>query len=112
MLPLARNTISRTTSPSIFRVRHSAVYSGRGLSRMLTGVVAPSLVAALFLGASVGTARSVAVSRTARQCLRTKAIDVRGFVWITISWDSVGIAEAAGLHFVHRGHDRRRGCAA
>src|SRR6266567_4543142 len=55
---------------------------------------------------------AVSESRPARQCRRTKAIDVRGFVWITLTWDSVGIAEAAGLHFVHRGHDRRRGCAA
>src|SRR6266850_2884428 len=55
MLPLARNTISRTTSPSIFRVRPSAVYSGRGFSNMSTGVVAPSPLAAFFLGASVAT---------------------------------------------------------
>src|SRR6266850_1242277 len=55
MLPLARNTISRTTSPSILRVRPSAVYSGRGFSNMSTGVVAPSPLAAFFLGASVAT---------------------------------------------------------
>src|SRR5216683_4725231 len=61
---------------------------------------------------SLIAARAVAVSRPTRQCRRAKAIDVRGFVCITLTGDSVGIAEAAGLHFVHRGHDRRRGCAA
>src|SRR5438445_10993443 len=55
MLPFARNTISRTTSPSILRLRPSAVYSGRGLSRMSTGVVGLSLAAAFFLGVSVAT---------------------------------------------------------
>src|SRR5882762_8336015 len=55
MVPFARNTISSTTSPSIFRLRPSAVYSGRGFSNMSTGVVAPSLATAFFLGASAAT---------------------------------------------------------
>src|SRR5882724_5715128 len=55
MLPLARNTISRTTSPSIFNLRPSAVYSGRGFSRISTGVGAPSPLAAFFFGASAAT---------------------------------------------------------
>src|SRR6266478_4442462 len=42
MLPLARNTISSTTSPSILSLRPSAVYSGRGFSRISTVVGVPS----------------------------------------------------------------------
>src|SRR5467141_2709056 len=57
-------------------------------------------------------ARSVAVSRSTRQCGQTKTIDVSGFVRITLTGDSVRIAEAAGLHLVHRGHDGWRSCAA
>src|SRR6266852_8474483 len=55
MLPFARNTMSRTTSPSIFILRPSAVYCGRGFSRISTGVVGLSLLAALFFGASAAT---------------------------------------------------------
>src|SRR5713226_847851 len=57
-------------------------------------------------------AGAVAVSRSTRQCGRAKTIDVRGLVRITLTRDSVGIAEAAGLHFVHRSHDSCRSCAA
>src|SRR5467141_4117715 len=57
-------------------------------------------------------AGAIAVSRTTRQSGRTKTIDVRGFVRITLTRDSVGIAEAAGLHFVHRSHHRCRSRAA
>src|SRR6266851_5287924 len=55
---------------------------------------------------------AVAVSRSTRQCGRAKTIYIRGFVRITLTGDSVGITEAAGLHFVHRGHDGCRSCAA
>src|SRR5260370_5073504 len=55
---------------------------------------------------------AVAVSRSTRQRGRTKTIDVCGFVWITLAMDPGGIPETAGLHFVHRGHDCRRSCAA
>src|SRR3984893_1939379 len=61
---------------------------------------------------SLVAAGAVAVSRPTRQSGRTKTIDVRGFVRITLASDSVGIAEAAGLHFVHRSHHRCRSRAA
>ena len=56
MVPFARNTMSRTTSPSIFRLRPSAVYSGlRFVQDVNRRVVAPSPLAAFFFGASVAT---------------------------------------------------------
>src|SRR5207245_10215097 len=50
--PEARNTTSTTTSPSIFAWRASGLYSGRGFSRMFTGVEALSPETDFFLGAS------------------------------------------------------------
>ena len=50
-VPLARKIKSSTTSPSSFRLRPSAVYSGRGFSRMVTEVV-PLTASVFFLGAS------------------------------------------------------------
>src|SRR6266478_10260680 len=49
--------MSSTTSPSILRLRPSAVYCGRGLSRMSTMVVGGSL-AAFFFGAFSATVAS------------------------------------------------------
>src|SRR5258707_1993162 len=48
--------MSSTTSPSSLRLRPSAVYSGRGFSRILTIVVGESPAAAFFLGVLSPTA--------------------------------------------------------
>src|SRR5882762_332362 len=61
---------------------------------------------------SLIAAGAVAVSRPTWQSGRTKTIDVRGFVGIPFAGNSVWIAEAAGLHFVHRSHDGCRSSAA
>src|SRR6266446_635005 len=57
-VPSAWNTKSSTTSPSSLRVRPSAEYCGRGLSRMLTMVGEESLPAAFFLGVLSATLAS------------------------------------------------------
>src|SRR6267378_5760582 len=56
-------------------------------------------------------AGAVAVSRSSRQRRRAKTIHVGGLVRIALTGYSVGIAESAGLHFVHRRHYRWRSCA-
>src|SRR5215472_16009726 len=142
--------MSMTTSPSTFKLRPSAVYSGRGFSVMSTGVVGFSLLAALFFGASVATvwsakppactvpvfllgggvgsiaetcarhrtanslsaSRTVAVAISARKRWRAQAVDVGCVIRVALAGYSVGIAEAACLHFVDRSHDGcRRGAA-
>src|ERR1043166_6706921 len=50
--PLAKKTTSIVTSPSNLRLRPSAVYSGRGLSKIVTAVSAGPSLPAFFLGAS------------------------------------------------------------
>src|SRR5215471_16260428 len=85
--PLARKTTSRTTSPSSFRLRPSAVYSGFGLSRIVTGVSAGPSFAAFFFGASAAAAgwrnRSAvsearAGDRAANALVTASAISVAG----------------------------------
>src|SRR5467141_4635779 len=85
----------------------AALGSWRRIRRAVTQARARHCAATSLIAAG-----AVAVSRSTRQCGRAKSIDVSGFVRITLTGDSVGIAEAAGLHLVHRGHDGCRSCAA
>src|SRR6266478_2486318 len=88
-------------------LQRAALGAWRRIRRAVTEPSARHRAADSFVAAG-----AIAVSRTTRQSGRTKTIDVRGFVRITLTRDSVGIAEAAGLHFVHRSHHRRRSRAA
>src|ERR1700682_937743 len=88
-------------------LQRAALGAWRRIRRAVTEARARHRAANSFIAAG-----SVTVSRSTRQCGRTKSIDVSGFVRITLTGDSVGIAEAAGLHLVHRGHDGSRSCAA
>src|ERR1700674_867419 len=87
-------------------LQRAALGAWRRIRRAVTEPGARHRAADSFIAAG-----AVAVSRPTRQSGRTKTIDVRGFVRITLASDSVGIAEAAGLHFVHRSHHRCRSCA-
>src|SRR5437016_6537756 len=81
--------------------------AGRRNRRAITEAGARHRAANSFIAAG-----AVAVAKPTRQSWRTKTIDVRGFVRITLTGDSVWIAEAAGLHFVHRSyHGCRSGAA-
>src|SRR6266478_4607950 len=101
-----------------FRGSHRLIREAGGLQRAALGGWWRNRRAIAKAGAryrasnSFGSARAVAVPRSTRQRGRTKTIDVCGFVRITLTRDSVGISETAGLHFIHWGHDRRRSCAA
>src|SRR6202140_5382583 len=84
-------------------LQRAALGAWRRVRRAVTEPGARHRAADSFIAAG-----AVAVSRPTRQSGGPKTIDVRGFVRITLASDSVGIAEAAGLHFVHRSHYRRR----
>src|SRR5882762_8526434 len=88
-------------------LQRAALGAWRRIRRAVTEPRARHRAADSFVAAG-----AVAVSRPTRQSGRTKTIDVRGFVRITLASDSVGIAETAGLHFVHRSHHRCRSRAA
>ena len=114
--PLARKTRSMTTSPSIFKLRPSAVYSGRGLSVML-GVLSTGPVAAAFF-----LVASALVSTAPKPPATTVpfglppdggvAVPVPKPVLATLPGNAVRIAEAARLYLVGRSLDRRGSRAA
>jgi len=148
MLPFARNTISRTTSPSILRLRplrgctpdvvflicQQASWPLRRLGAFFWAlqVQPPSdprspwtAVRRAWRWWRIRRAVAKAGARLTVPRIplappvplpypgppgkrgRTKTINIRGFVRVTLTRDSVGIPETARLYFVHRSYDCR-----